>query len=74
MTTLRVLRPLEDADETDGYDARLARLNEEIDSLEEELSAGCARLQLLRRQTEVLERAARPRRDTVRCDPRCDNR
>lgn len=41
----------------DGYDVRLARLHEEMDLLEDELRAGSARLALLRRQTEVLERA-----------------
>ncbi len=69
MTTLRV--PLEEGADIEGYDARLARLNEEIDDLEEELSAGSARLQLLRRQTEVLERArGRTRREQGRCAAR----
>jgi len=46
------------AEPTEEYDARLARLHEEIDDLEEEINAGAQRLALLRRQTEVLERAA----------------
>lgn len=46
-------------DNIDGYDARLARLQEEIDVLEEEITGASTRLDLLRRQTEVLERAAR---------------
>lgn len=58
MTTARQLR-MDPADAADGYDERLARLRDEMDVLEEELAAGNARLALLRRQTEVLERAAR---------------
>lgn len=46
------------AEDTDAYDARLARLQEEIDGLEEEITAGSERLALLRRQTEVLAQAA----------------
>ncbi|MBI2896373.1 MAG: hypothetical protein HYY06_22640 [Deltaproteobacteria bacterium] len=65
MTTLR--DPREDPVETaDGYDVRLARLHDEIDVLEDELRAGSARLALLRRQTEILERAMRGRRGPLR--------
>lgn len=56
--TMQVTIRVAPAEPTDDYDVRLARLQEEIDEIEEEITAGSERLALLRRQTELLERAA----------------